>query len=153
MKSHDDLQFSLEDKTGIMLAENYSGSFPLQSSAGVSAHSPCQATAGKHSQMIEDSSTSHKELSSHIRCGHDYVCWEDLEDGDKAWPTPPTRPQLRRLQTPELAPVRYHDRFCTCCPKSEIAYQLGREKMDVQRKFVIWMALGGEEEVEMTKQC
>lgn len=141
IKCYNDLQRSLEDTTGIMLAENYSGSFILQSSADVSPHIPCHATVGRCPQVIEDRSKVEKELSVHIRRGQDDVCWEDLEEGDKAWPSPPTRPQLRRLQTPELVPVKNQERFCTCCPKSETAYQFGREKMDVQRMFVTWMSL------------
>lgn len=137
IKTHTDLQRSLEDSTGIMLAEDCSGSFILQSSAEVSPHIPCQATVDRYPQMIEDRTKSYKELSAHTRRGQDDVYWEDLEGEDKAWPSPPTRPQLRRLQTPELAPVKNHERFCTCCPKFESAYYLGREKMDYQRKSVI----------------
>lgn len=132
----DDVQDSLEDSTRIIVPKNYSGSFPLHSSPQVLPYNHCQAAVGRGSHVIEHPLASQEESSAQIRRGQCFVSREDLDGGVKPRPSPPTRPQLRRLQTPELEPLRNFESFCTCCPRYETAYQLGREKMDLQRKSV-----------------
>lgn len=78
-----------------------------------------------------------------------------LNRGDTGPPTPPMTPQISRLKTPELEPVRECSRFCGCC-QNEKRYQEGRAKMDLQRRWLtcsvrVWsLGAGGR---EMTKQC
>lgn len=63
------------------------------------------------------------------------VHWADVEGEAYAYSTPPMTPQIGRLKTPELEPVKACSRFCECC-RDERRYQEGRAKMDSQRRCI-----------------
>lgn len=155
-KYRKDVQDPLQDSTCIVVPKNYSGPVTLGSSPPVLPYTHCQAIVVRDSHVIEDPLTSHKESSAYIRHGQHFVSRDDRDGGDKTWPSPPTRPQLRRLQTPELEPVADRVSFCACCPRSEAAYQMGRKKMDLQGRSTTSVDRRPsrvEDEVEVTKQC
>lgn len=64
--------------------------------------------------------------------------WADLDEGHGGLATPPRTPQIGRLDSPELEPLKCCGEFCACCPKEdEEKYYDGRRKMDSQGRWCI----------------
>ncbi|PSS03386.1 hypothetical protein BD289DRAFT_192626 [Coniella lustricola] len=59
------------------------------------------------------------------------ICGKDFNDRNVVAMMPPRTPQIGRLRTPELEPLREDHHFCDCCSR-EKRYWDGLAKMDFQ---------------------
>lgn len=60
-----------------------------------------------------------------------HVHWADLDEGHDRRATPPRTPQIGRLESPKLGPLKCSGPFCDCC-SDEQRYYDERGKMDSQ---------------------
>lgn len=133
---HNDTQKSLEDVTDMIMVRDYSCSPVPWPSPEVRVVIPHQVTVDRWAQVHESHSAPQLQMSTKIRDGPRRLSWANLETEDKALPSPPTTPQLRKLESPRLEPVKAGTYFCACHRTEKAVYQQAREKMDSQREFV-----------------
>lgn len=119
----------VEDTTDIVLLTTYSWS-PM----------PWTSTMQHPSANVRESGVKISEPPMHSqqlmgKRDPKRAIYADVDEWDDRVPAPPGTPQIGRLKTPELRPVKECSQFCHCCPDDK-QYQEGRAKMDSQREFI-----------------
>lgn len=129
------MRSSLEHVTGIVSSTEYRYSLaPLISWNDSTGNTNDRAVYRLHPSRHTEYTPELKPLSGEGSPKRNH--WADLDDGDAGPPTPPMTPQIGRLKTPELGPVKERSRFCGCCQYEE-RHGEGREKMDFQRRLLL----------------
>lgn len=120
-----------ENVTGVVMASEYH-------CMPASSPQPWDWNSGPYGTVLPRTRVSdsriqamHHLQASPARRSLNHIHWADVDGEHDRLATPPKTPQIGRLESPKLEPLRCSGRFCDCCPDEQRYYD-ERGKMDSQ---------------------